>query len=82
MITKKVTATISTRGRFYTTLPLVLTSLVNQSLKPYRLIIYDDNDTFEDLRENDIYKNLFTLMNRVDIQGQANLGHRNVHIPN
>ena len=67
MVTNKVTATISTKGRFFTTLPLVITSLCNQTLKPSRFIIYDDNDTFEDLRENEIYKNLFSLMNQVGI---------------
>jgi Glycosyl transferase family 2 len=74
MITEKVTATVSTKGRFYTTLPLVLTSLANQDLKPYRLIIYDDNDTMEDLRENEIYKNLFTLLNRVNIKWEVKPG--------
>lgn len=82
MVTKKVTATVSTKGRYNTTLPLVITSLCNQSLKPYRFIIYDDNDTFEDLRENEIYKNLFTLLNRVGINWEVKPGARKGQIHN
>jgi len=82
MTTDKVTATLSTKGRFHTTLPLVITSLCNQTLKPYRFIIYDDNDTFEDLRENEIYKNLFTLMNRVGINWEVKPGARKGQIHN
>lgn len=82
MTTNKVTATLSTKGRFHTTLPLVLTSLCNQTLKPHRLIIYDDNDTFEDLRENEIYKNIFTLLNRVGINWEVKPGARKGQIHN
>lgn len=82
MVTDKVTATVSTKGRYHTTLPLVLTSLVNQSLKPYRLIIYDDNDNFEDLRESEIYKNLFLLLNRVGINWEVKIGARKGQIHN
>ena len=76
MVLNDVTATISTKGRMFTTLPLVLTSLINQTVKPCRLIIYDDNPVFEDLRENEIYKNLFFLMNRVGIKWEHNPGER------
>jgi len=82
MVTDKVTATVSTKGRFHTTLPLVLTSLASQTLKPCRLIIYDDNDSMEDLRENEIYKNLFLLLNRVGIQWEVNPGARKGQIHN
>jgi len=82
MITDKVTATVSTKGRFNTTLPLVLTSLANQTLKPYRLIIYDDNDVMEDLRNNEIYRNLFTLMNRVGMVWEVKPGARKGQIWN
>jgi hypothetical protein len=82
MITDKVTATVSTKGRFSTTLPLVLTSLANQTLKPYRLIIYDDNDVMEDLRENEIYRNIFTLLNRMNINWEVKPGQRKGQIWN
>lgn len=82
MVTNKVTATVSTKGRHYTTLPLVITSLCNQTLKPNKLIVYDDNDTFEDLRENEIYKNLLMLMNRAGINWEIKPGARKGQIHN
>jgi glycosyltransferase involved in cell wall biosynthesis len=82
MITNKVTATLSTKGRHHNTLPLVITSIVNQTVKPARLIIYDDNDTLEDLRENPIYKNLFPLMNRVGIAWEVTVGNRKGQVQN
>lgn len=82
MITNNVTATVSTKGRYHNTFPLVLTSLVNQILKPSRLIIYDDNDGLEDLRENEIYKNLFTLLNKVGINWEVKVGARKGQIHN
>jgi GT2 family glycosyltransferase len=82
MITDKVTATVSTKGRYHNTFPLVLTSLANQTLKPSRLIIYDDNDTLEDVRENEIYKNLLTLLNRVGINWEVTVGERKGQIHN
>jgi len=82
MITDKVTATVSTKGRYYNTFPLVLTSLANQTLKPSRLIIYDDNDTLEDIRENEIYKNILTLLNRVGINWEVTVGARKGQIHN
>jgi Glycosyl transferase family 2 len=82
MITDKVTATVSTKGRFHSTFPLVLTSLVNQNLKPYRLIIYDDNDVMEDLRENEMYKNLFPHLLKVGINWEVKPGHRKGQIWN
>jgi len=82
MITENVTATLSTKNRFHTTLPLVLTSLANQTLKPSRVIIYDDNDTLEDLRENEIYKNLFLLLNKAGINWEITVGERRGQIFN
>ena len=37
-----VTVEISTRNRYFTTLPLAIQSIINQTLKPNRLIIFDD----------------------------------------
>lgn len=62
MILKDVTATISTRGRHNTTLPLVLSSLLTQNKKPGKVYVYDDNDTFDDPSKNDVLKNILTAM--------------------
>ena len=56
-----VTCTISTRGRYFTTLPLCLIAIANQTISPNYLIIFDDNEIKKDLREEPIYKNIFSL---------------------
>lgn len=58
MILKDVVATVSTKNRTNTTLPLVITSLLCSSYKPGKFIVYDDNDELKDPRESEIYKNL------------------------
>lgn len=82
MIANNVTATVSTRGRTHTTLPLMLVSVASQVIKPCRLIIYDDNDTLEDLRENEIYKNIFGLLSESGINWEVTVGCRRGQIHN
>ena len=62
MILSDVTATISTRGRNNTTLPLVLYSILTQNCKPVKVIIYDDNDQNTDPRENEVINNILQAM--------------------
>ena len=61
-----ILCSISTRGRYYTTLPLALEAIINQTKKPDKLIIYDDNDEPVDLR-NELYYHYF--FQRLDIKG-------------
>ena len=65
-MTTKVLCSIGTRGRYHTTLPLALQSIINQTRKVDKLIIFDDNDKPEDMRQNSIYSNLFMMM---DLKG-------------
>lgn len=58
-----VLCSIATRGRYQTTLPLALNSIINQTKLPDKVIIFDDNDTPEDMRNNNIYQHLFSIMN-------------------
>lgn len=76
MVSAKITATVSTKGRFRTTFPLMLTSVINQTLKPCRLIIYDDNEKLEDLRDDEVYRNLFMLMDKQGIKWEVKMGGR------
>lgn len=64
-----VTAVINTKGRYYSTLPLTIQSVLNQSRLPERLIIYDDTtgDTKIDPRDLSIYKKLFSLLDKKGI---------------
>jgi len=61
MTGKDVTVTISTRNRYYSTLPLCLVAIANQTIVPQKIILFDDGD-HKDLREDDLYKNIFTLL--------------------
>ena len=62
----KVLCSIATRGRYHTTLPLVLQAVLNQTKLPDKVIIFDDNDEPQDMRNEFIYQNLFGQM---DIKG-------------
>lgn len=61
-----ILCSVSTRGRYHTTLPVVLEAIINQTKKPDKLIIFDDNDQTEDMREVLFYKYYFQ---RLDIKG-------------
>jgi hypothetical protein len=63
----KVLCSISTRGRTDTTLPLAIESIINQTKKVDRLVIFDDNDDQKDLRSTVIYANLFKIMDMKNI---------------
>ena len=58
----KVLCSVSTRGRYETTLPSALQSIIFQTRPVDKLIIYDDNDPPQDMREVQIYQYLFMMM--------------------
>ena len=64
-----VTITISTKGRYETTLPLCLTSIINQTVLPKKIILVDDNEVkkFYDI---EIFKYLLLLMKLKNIEFQ------------
>ena len=72
----KILCSISTKGRTHTTLPLALSSVINQTRKPDRIIIMDDNPEPEDLRELSVYKHLFFMMEHKGIEWAVIYGHR------
>lgn len=55
----KILCSIATRGRYFTTLPLVLNAVINQSRPVDKLVIFDDNDEPQDMRKEFIYQNFF-----------------------
>lgn len=57
-----VTASISTRGRYFTTLPLAIEAIALQTVRPKQLVIWDDNPEIKDLREVSPYSHLFPLL--------------------
>lgn len=58
----KVLCSVSTRGRYDTTLPLALQSIMMQTRLPDKLVIFDDNDPPKDVRDIQVYQYLFMMM--------------------
>ena len=64
----KVLCSVATRGRYFTTLPLVLNAIINQTKPVDKLVIFDDNDEPQDMRSEMIYQYFFQML---DIKGIA-----------
>lgn len=58
----KILCSLPTKGRYFTTLPLVIQAIANQTRKPDKLIIFDDNDEPKDMRQEFLYQHLFWLL--------------------
>ena len=58
----RILCSVATRGRYFTTLPLVLNAIINQSQKPDKLIIFDDNDEPQDMRNEFLYQHFFSIL--------------------
>ena len=78
-----VLCSIATRGRYQTTLPLALNAIINQTKLPDKLVIFDDNDEPEDVRNNNIYQHLFSIMDYKGIKWEwvyaAKKGQHYIH---
>jgi GT2 family glycosyltransferase len=64
----EILCSISTKGRYDTTLPLSIAAVINQTLKPNKIIIFDDNDEPLDVREIQHYQYLLQMMEAVNIK--------------
>lgn len=73
---EKIIASVSTRGRYFTTLPHCLIGIANQTRVPDELIIFDDEDIDKkiDLRTNEIYINIFNLLDKKKISWRVIFG--------
>jgi len=67
-MSKNILCSISTRGRYDTTLPLAMMSVVNQTMKPDKLIVFDDNVEPIDVREHQHYLYIFQMLDQKGIQ--------------
>ncbi|MFA6971366.1 MAG: glycosyltransferase family 2 protein [Gallionella sp.] len=76
-----VTATISTKDRYFTTLPLAIFAIANQTHKVDKLIIFDDGE-HKDIREIPLYKNLIGLIEKKGIQWAVVWGERKGQVAN
>jgi len=75
-MTNNVLCSISTRGRYDSTLPLTLQSVATQTVPPDHLVIFDDNDDPIDLRENQMYYYLFQMLDERGIKWAVVFGER------
>ena len=64
----EIICSISTRGRYDTTLPMAIMSVIQQTKKPNKLVIFDDNDEPIDVREKQHYRYLFSLLEQNNIE--------------
>ena len=58
----KVLCSVATRGRYFTTLPLVLNAIMNQTRLPDKVVIFDDNDEPQDMRKEFLYQHFFSIL--------------------
>lgn len=72
----RVLCSISTRGRYDTTLSLSIQAVINQTKKVDKLVIFDDNDEPLDLREIQLYEYLFNIMNLKGIAWEVVFGKK------
>lgn len=63
-----ILCSIATRGRYFTTLPVVLSAVINQTRSPDKIVIFDDNDEPKDMRNEPLYQQLFWQMAAKGIQ--------------
>lgn len=75
---KSLLCSIPTRGRYDTTLSMSIQAVINQTKKIDHLVIFDDNDEekVKDLREIQVYKYLFHIMDLKGISWSVVYGQR------
>ena len=64
----KVLCSVATRGRYHSTLPLVLNAIINQTRPVDKLVIFDDNDEPQDMRKEMIYQYFFQMLDAKGIE--------------
>lgn len=72
----RVLCSISTRGRYDTTLPMAIQSVISQTRKPDHMVIFDDNDEPIDIREKPLYTHLLHILQEKNISWQVIFGHK------
>ena len=78
---ESVTAVISTRDRYFTTLPNCLISIALQTYRPHTILIYDDGE-HKDLRKEPLYENIFRFIQARGISWEVHFGERKGQVAN
>lgn len=69
-----ILCSISTKGRYDTTLPMAIQSVLTQTVLPNKLVLFDDNDEPKDLRELQHYQYLFRMMDEKGLPWEVVFG--------
>jgi hypothetical protein len=73
---KNILCSISTRGRYDTTLALAINAVVMQELLPDTLVIFDDNDTPVDIRGIQQYEYLLRMLSEKGVEWSVVFGEK------
>jgi hypothetical protein len=76
-----VTATISTKDRYFSTLPLAISAVLSQTVKPDRFILFDDGE-HRDLRGVTPYNSFFRMLDWKGIKWEVVFGERKGQVAN
>lgn len=76
-----VTASISTKNRYFSTLPAAIISIAQQTKVPKSILIFDDGDQV-DLRKDNLYQNIFTLLECREIEWKIIFGQKKGQVLN
>lgn len=77
----EITCEISTKDRYFTTLPICITSIANQTYKPKKILIFDDGEQ-KDLRQDGLYSSIFALLYSKGIDFEIIFGQRKGQVYN
>jgi hypothetical protein len=72
----KVLCSVATRGRYVTTLPMVLMAIANQTRPVDKLVVFDDNDDPKDLRGDPMYARMFQMLDAKGIPWEWRFAER------
>ncbi len=76
-----VTATVSTKDRYETTLPMCIAAIANQTRKPDKLVIYDDGEQ-KDIRELAPFNGLLRMLDSLGVKWEIHTTPRAGQVAN
>ena len=71
-----ILCSISTKGRYDTTLPMAIQSVITQTVKPNKIVIFDDNEKPKDLRNIQQYEYLFRILSLNNMDWEVIFGDK------
>ncbi len=76
-----VTAYISSKDRYYTTLPTAISSIIMQTVTPEKIVVFLDGEHV-DLRQNSVYQNLLALIEEKGMKWEIIFGLKKGQVHN